>query len=429
MWDLLAWSTLISILPGWGQQPPPLAPVQELRWDELPLFSLPHSPEPMIEKTVANYLQTLSQLGISQGSQGVWLASDWWTFADHRGTIPQSAASLTKIATSLAALETYGSDYQFQTRVKHTGVIEGGVLRGNLIIEGGGDPFFVWEEAIALSNRLNELGIATVRGDLIITGDFFMNYQQNLQTSAQLLAQGLNSQLWSKQAENQYKTLPPGTPRPQVELSGKVQVQAKADFPEATLLVQHQSLPLTQILQQMNIYSNNKLADLIVAGVGGVEKVETLVTEATGVSPEEVQLINGSGLGVANRLSPRAVTQMLRVIEEKLKAQGGSLGEILPVTGIEVGTVRDRAIAPGIPVKTGSLSNVSALAGVMDTQRHGRIYFAMINRNGNLDTFRQQQDQLLQNLQQQWDLIPFKQNVAVQLGDPTRINSSSVHGS
>jgi len=421
MWKL-GWSALMGILAGWGQQPPSLTPVQELGWEELALFSLPHSPEPMIEKSVANYLQTLSQLGIPQRSQGVWLASDWWTFADHQGRVPHSAASLTKIATSLAALETYGSDYQFETRVKHTGIIQEGVLNGNLIIEGGGDPFFVWEEAIALSNRLNELGIQTVRGDLIITGDFFMNYQQNVQTSAQLLAQGLNSQFWSKQAENQYKTLPPGTPRPQVELSGKVQAQAKADFPEATLLIQHQSLPLKQILQQMNIYSNNKLADLIVAGVGGVKKVETLVTEATGVSPEEVQLVNGSGLGVANRLSPRAVTKMLRVIDGKLKVQGGSLREILPVTGIEVGTVRDRAIARGIPVKTGSLFNVSALAGVMNTERHGHIYFAILNQNGNLDTLRRQQDQLLRSLDQHWDLIPFDQNTTVELGNPTRIN-------
>ena len=421
MW-ILGWSALIGILSGWGQQPPTLQPVQELGWKELALFSLPHPPEPMIEKTVENYLQTLSQLGIPQKSQGLWLASDWWTFADHRGTIPQSAASLTKIATSLAALETYGSDYQFETLIKHTGRIEEGVLKGNLIIEGGGDPFFVWEEAIALSNSLNELGIQTVTGDLIVTGEFFMNYQDNRQTSAQLLAQGLNSQRWSKEAQEQYKTLPDGTPRPQVEFLGAVREQRNAEFPEATLLVQHQSLPLTQILQQMNIYSNNKLAELIVAAVGGVETVEALVIEATGVAPAEVQLINGSGLGVANRLSPRAVSQMLRRIDQKLNAQGESLGDILPVTGIEVGTVRDRAIATGIPVKTGSLWNVSALAGVMNTERHGKVYFAILNQNGNLDTFRRQQDQLLQSLDQHWDLIPFDGNIAVKLGDPKRIN-------
>ncbi|NBD32049.1 MAG: D-alanyl-D-alanine carboxypeptidase [Cyanobacteria bacterium] len=420
MWDLIVWSGLIGILPGWGKEPPPLRPVQELAWEELALFSLPHSPEPMIEQTIENYLQNLSELGVVSSGQGIWLASDWWTFADHRGTIPQSAASLTKIATSLAALEIYGSNYQFETRVKHTGVIEAGVLQGNLIIEGGGDPFFVWEEVIALGNRLNELGIQEVTGDLIITDDFFMNYQASPQRSAQLLAQGLNFQRWSKAAQQQYQTLSSQTPRPKVEIAGTIIVDKKADFSSATPLIRHQSLPLQQILQQMNVYSNNKLAELVAQSVGGVEQVEAIVTKATGVSATEVQLINGSGLGVDNRLSPRAVTKMLQVMQEKLTAQGSHLGEILPVAGIQTGTVRDRAIPQGIPVKTGSLFNVSALAGVIDTERHGLVYFAVLNQNGSLDTFRQSQDQLLQNLSQQWDFLPFDQNVAVQLGNPNR---------
>jgi D-alanyl-D-alanine carboxypeptidase/D-alanyl-D-alanine-endopeptidase (penicillin-binding protein 4) len=375
----------------------------------------------MIEKTIENYLQNLSELGMARGSQGIWLASDWWTFADHRGTIPHSAASLTKIATSLAALESYGSNYQFETRVKHTGEIQAGVLQGNLIIEGRGDPFFVWEEAIALGNRLNELGIQSVTGDLIITGDFFMNYQASPQKSAQLLAQGLDFQRWSKDAQQQYQTLSSQTPRPQVEIAGTVIVDKTADFPKATPLIRHQSLPLKHILQQMNVYSNNQLAELIARSVGGVEQVEAIVTQATGVSSSEIQLINASGLGVANRLSPRAVTKMLQVMQQQLTAQGSHLGEIFPVAGIQTGTVRDRAIPQGIPVKTGSLWNVSALAGVIDTQPQGLVYFAVLNQNGNLDTFRQAQDQLLQNLQQQWGIIPFESKATVQLGDPNRL--------
>ena len=419
---MLGWSVLIAILSGWRQAQPALQPVQTLAWEELALFSLPQEPQPTIEKIVANYLQNLSQLGITTESQGIYFTSDWWTLADHRSRLPHSAASLTKIATSLAALETYGSDHQFQTQVKHRGRLEAGRLRGDLIIEGGGDPFFVWEEAIALGNRLNDLGIQTVTGNLIVTGDFFMNYQSDRQTSAQLLAQGLNVQQWSKAVEAQYQKLPAGTSRPQIKIGGKVIVEPNPKFPEATPLLQHQSLPLSQILQQMNIYSNNLLAELIVEAVGGIEQVERIIREVTAVPPEEVQLINGSGLGVENRLSPRAVTQMLRRVEEKLSVPGKNIGDILPVTGIKAGTVRDRALPEGMAVKTGSLSRVSALAGVIDSERHGRIYFAILNQNGNLDTFRRQQDQLLQTFEQPWDLIPFDSNRAVQLGDPKRIN-------
>jgi len=420
MLELISLSLMTKLFTGWGETPPPLQPVQSLQWEEAALFSLPHSPEPIIKKIAENYLQDLSNMGIPLNSQGVWFASDWWTFAQHRAEIPQSAASLTKIATSLAALDTYGVNYRFETLVRQTGVIEDGVLEGDLVIEGGGDPFFVWEEAIALGNRLNELGIEKVRGNLIIVGDFFMNYQQNPQTSAQLFAQALNHQLWSREIERQYEQLPSETLRPQVQILGNIQVSNNADFKSNKLLIRHLSLPLKDILQEMNVYSNNKMADLIARSVGGAEAVEKKVIEITQVSSEEVQLINGSGLGIDNRLSPRAVAKMLRAIQQQLEAEGETIGAILPVTGINRGTVRDRAITAGIAVKTGSLWNVSALAGVIPTKRHGLIYFTIINQNGNLQTFREQQDQFLQQLDQPWQISRFKSNSLVQLGDPKR---------
>jgi D-alanyl-D-alanine carboxypeptidase/D-alanyl-D-alanine-endopeptidase (penicillin-binding protein 4) len=111
---------------------------------------------------------------------------------------------------------------------------------------------------------------------------------------------------------------------------------------------------------------------------------------------------------------------MLKAIHEKLEKNGKSIAEIFPVTGIEKGTVRDRALPKGIAVKTGTLWNVSALAGVIPTERYGLVYFSIINQNGNIKTFRNQQDQFLQNLAQQWHLVPFNQQPTVQLGDPQR---------
>lgn len=419
MFDLIGFSLLTKLLGAGEQQQPPLNSVQMLAWEELALFSLPHAPEPIIEKTMQNYLQNLSHLGISGESQGVCLTSEWWTFASHREEIPQSAASLTKIATSLAALETWGGDHQFETVVKRTGEVKNGVLAGDLVIEGGGDPFFVWEEAIALGNRLNELGIEQVRGNLIVVGAFYMNYQDNPQRSSQLLAQGLNAQLWSNEAQKQYQTLPTNTPRPQVQILGDLITQ-NDPIPSAITLIRHQSLPLTNILQQMNIYSNNKMADLIAQSVGGSDEVEEIVVNLTQVSPEEVQLINGSGLGIDNRLSPRAVCKMLAVIHQNLEAEGKTIADIFPVTGIEMGTVRDRALPKGIAVKTGTLWNVSALAGAISTDTHGLVYFTIINQNGNVQTFRNQQDKFLQSLGQQWKFLPLETQSSVYLGDPQR---------
>ena len=375
-----------------------------LNWQQLPLFSLPHSPEAETKKTLETYLDTLSP------SQGVLFVSDWWTFAEKRPTIPHAAASLTKLATTLAALEHYGTDHRFQTIVKKRGEIREGKLEGDLIIAGGSDPFFVWEEAIALGNALNELGIETVSGDLMVTGNFFMNYQQEVTQSANLLTQALASPSWSSTIERQYEKMPPETPRPQIEIRGETVVKSSTE--KGDILLRHQSLPLAEILRAMNIYSNNAMAKLIAKPIGGSEGIEEIVLEAITLPPEEIQLTNASGLGVENQMSPRAVVKLLQQLEEKMAGKGKTIADLLPVTGKGKGTVRDRDLREGLAVKTGSLARISTLAGVIPTQSHGLVYFVIMNQYGNLDTFRQQQDQVLQTLAKEWQILPLEPTTA-----------------
>ena len=45
-------------------------------------------------------------------------------------------------------------------------------IAGDLIVQGGGDPFFVTEDALALRQSLQELGLKRVTGKLIISGNF-----------------------------------------------------------------------------------------------------------------------------------------------------------------------------------------------------------------------------------------------------------------
>src|SRR5687767_4280623 len=49
-------------------------------------------------------------------------------------------ASNQKILTGAVALEQLGPDYRFATSLVATGPVEGGVLRGDLAVIGGGDP-------------------------------------------------------------------------------------------------------------------------------------------------------------------------------------------------------------------------------------------------------------------------------------------------
>ena len=119
--------------------------------------------------------------------------------------------------------------------------------------------------------------------------------------------------------------------------------------------------------------------------------------------PAEIQLINGSGLGVENRVSPRAAVAMLGAIQRSLQSEQLTVADLFPVAGRDrKGTLYARGIPAGSAVKTGTLRDVSALAGVMPTRDRGLVWFAIINRGSNVPKLRKQQDQLLQNSLQQW---------------------------
>src|SRR5690554_2832778 len=49
-------------------------------------------------------------------------------------------ASVLKLVTTATAVEILGPEYRFETQIGYTGTIERGVLKGDLIIVGGGDP-------------------------------------------------------------------------------------------------------------------------------------------------------------------------------------------------------------------------------------------------------------------------------------------------
>lgn len=51
-----------------------------------------------------------------------------------------SPASVLKTVATATALELLGEDFRFSTSIEYDGVIENGVLKGNLYIKGGGDP-------------------------------------------------------------------------------------------------------------------------------------------------------------------------------------------------------------------------------------------------------------------------------------------------
>jgi D-alanyl-D-alanine carboxypeptidase/D-alanyl-D-alanine-endopeptidase (penicillin-binding protein 4) len=401
---------------------------QMLAWQAAPFFQPPAEPDGVAEDLMAQYLQRLRQRGISETTQGIYLQSGLTRLAVHQGTTPQSAASLTKVATTLAALEEWGLAHRFATTVYGTGPVENGVLRGDLVVEGTGNPFFVWEEAIAVGNALNAQGIRQVTGNLVVVGPFYMNYNTQPQGAGELFRVALNPAQWPQAAQAEYNKMPPGTPKPQVAWQGSVVVAS--DLPPGTMLLRHQSVNLGNILKQMNIYSNNVMAQVLAESAGGAAVVAQTAAAAAGVPRDEIQLINGSGLGTANRISPRATVAMLQRLEQDLAAQGAGIADVFPVAGRDrQGTMQDRNFPPGTLIKTGTLNGVSALAGVLPTRDRGWVWFAIVNNNGPTVEFRAQQDRFLQDLSQAWGTAPLTAQAAgiadEALGDPLRIQTGA----
>ncbi|GBF80894.1 D-alanyl-D-alanine carboxypeptidase [Aphanothece sacrum] len=424
MQELLGFAVGHLLMNLWGRSPAPLQPVPLVAWQEAKIFQVPTEPDPVVEKIVADYLKQLASLGVSSAQQGVWIQSEWAYLGEHGANIPASAASLTKVATSLAALATWGTNHRFETLIYTVGPVKNGILQGDLIIQGGGDPLFVWEEAIALGNQLNQLGIRQVKGNLIILGRFSVNFQSNPQLSGELLQVGLNQRRWTPSIEQTYRTFPPKTPRPQVAIARQVKVENTLPT-NAKLLMRHQSLTLAELLKKMNLYSNNAMAQMLADELGGASVVAKLAAQVAKLPPGEISLINGSGLGVENRISPRATVQMLMTIEQRLGDNPLEVKDLFPMAGRDKkGTAQLRNIPDGVAFKTGTLAQVSALAGVIPTQERGPVWFAIINYGNNVDRFRVEQDRLLQRLAQHWQLIPLestvKTNPTVNLGDPKR---------
>lgn len=359
------------------------------------------SPDPTAQLAVQQHLETLGSQGLSSSGQSVWMQTGNQVLADHQGSIALPAASLTKVATTFAALTTWGPKHQFETVFSTTAPVQAGVVQGDLVVEGNGDPFFVWEEAIAVGNALNQAGIRKVTGNLIITGNFAMNFDTNPLSSANALKQALDSNTWSGEVETQYQSLPNGTKRPQVLIQGDIQLGGNVQT--AMPVIRHKSMFLVDLVKAMNVYSNNFMAQMLADSMGGAAAVSQKVIELTKLPPEEIQLSNGSGLGTENRMSGRAVTAILIATQRYLQAQQMTIGDVYPIIGQDGGTLKGRQTPPGTVVKTGTLDEVSALAGVMPTRDRGLVWFSIINLGaGEISNFHAKQDLLLNQVHQAW---------------------------
>jgi D-alanyl-D-alanine carboxypeptidase/D-alanyl-D-alanine-endopeptidase (penicillin-binding protein 4) len=85
----------------------------------------------------------------------------------------RSPASTIKVVTTFAALDLLGPAYIWHTRASIRGALSNGVLDGDLILQGGGDPYMTLERWWSFARALRAKGLKTIHGDIVIDNTAF----------------------------------------------------------------------------------------------------------------------------------------------------------------------------------------------------------------------------------------------------------------
>ena len=91
----------------------------------------------------------------------------------HQATTSINPASLSKLATTVVALDLLGPTFVWRTPVYFDGPLRDGVLQGNVYVRGSGDPRLVVERLWLLMRRLQGLGIQKIQGDIVLDRSAF----------------------------------------------------------------------------------------------------------------------------------------------------------------------------------------------------------------------------------------------------------------
>ena len=330
---------------------------------------------------------------------------------------PFVPASVAKIVTAWLAMEVLGGDYRFRTRF---------YMDDNrvLYVRGGGDPFLISEELALLAPQLvAAIGKEPITGivldssyypdDLTIPGIEDTNEAYDALNSAlavnfntiHAVRRGKTVRSAEKQtpitplAISQFRARGPNgrsrislTQDPKVSLLYAGELLAafieraggsvKGDITVGTVpdglepvYVHEQSRPLSEILSQLLIGSNNYIANQVFLEIGSTLggpvslekslKVANAFLAANGLA-EDIHLEEGSGISRGNHFTARGLAKVLHLFA--------------PHANLLKGSRRSK-------YKTGTLSGVRTLAGYAETAKHGRVRF-VISLRGNTGRMR-----------------------------------------
>jgi serine-type D-Ala-D-Ala carboxypeptidase/endopeptidase (penicillin-binding protein 4) len=309
-------------------------------------------------------------------------------------------ASNEKLATTYAALTALGPSFRIETDVLGSGRQVGATWQGNLALKGYGDPALSAAKALSLARQVAAAGIRHVSGRIVGDESWFDSRRTGLGWKAQFylhespaLSALIVDRGWTGRDETGRPALMAAQlfrldlRRAGVTVGGEAAVGvAPAD---AIQLAAVESPPLAALVRHMDVYSDNFYAEMLmkeigaVQGTGGSAAAGLAVTRrlltAAGVPLAGVRMVDGSGLSLIDRWTPRALATLLRTmwLDPDLQPY---LVPALPIAG-ETGTLEHRMRSgPAhrlVRAKTGTTDNSSALSGFV-----GDRYVFSVVENG-----------------------------------------------
>jgi serine-type D-Ala-D-Ala carboxypeptidase/endopeptidase (penicillin-binding protein 4) len=160
----------------------------------------------------------------------------------------------------------------------------------------------------------------------------------------------------------------------------------------AATLVEWRSPPLPQAIAPVLMMSQNWFAETLVKTLGrevrgrgsweaGLALERDFLTRVVGVDSADFVLRDGSGLSARNRVTPRALAQLLAYVARTPRQR--MLRDRLPVSGAPDGSLRSRLtdLRGRVAAKTGYIGGVNALSGYL-SMPDGRVLIFVIIGNG-----------------------------------------------
>lgn len=303
-------------------------------------------------------------------------------------------ASVTKLYVTYWALKRLSKSHQFRTTLY--------ISENKIHIEGSKDPFFVNENLYAIISKLNELGIESV-DTITYDENFYFNWKrENLNSTLKSI---FNTRSWSQSKKKEFKSIVSKiNKQDNIKINTNLRFQVNSISRSNTRPIKqstelnYYSSPLYMQLKQMNIYSNNFMAQAYFDMLGGIKPFHIFMYKNLNVFEKDLMFDNGAGFRY-NYTTCNTTIKLLKKLNEESKAQELKLTDFISMPSVDQGTLRNRLNTEytfkKIVAKTGTLRDTSTLAGMIKVNENEYIYFGVFNNTSDPRGVRKMQDEFL----------------------------------